>query len=99
LTCHGPHREADHSPSLYETKCLTCHSQTAAARLPAQAGGRSPTPNSTAGRSTTCPVNPARGCLGCHMPKVPMPDLHTSLTDHYIRIHNRGQPGVGQSQR
>jgi hypothetical protein len=68
----------------------------AAARLPAQAGGRSPTPNSTAGRGTPCPVHPIRDCLGCHMPKVPMPDLHTSLTDHYMRIHNRGQSGVGQ---
>ncbi len=34
-----------------------------------------------------CRVNPTRDCLTCHMPKVPVAALHTSLTDHYIRIH------------
>ncbi len=40
-----------------------------------------------ADRVRTCPVNPAKGCIECHMPKVPVADLHTSLTDHYIRVH------------
>ena len=26
MTCHDPHREADHSASFYESKCLACHS-------------------------------------------------------------------------
>ncbi|MGP0067354.1 MAG: multiheme c-type cytochrome, partial [Isosphaeraceae bacterium] len=73
LTCHDPHREAEHSAVFYETKCLSCHSrQTFAA-----AGVR----------RAVCPVNPARDCLGCHMPKIPVPTLHTTLTDHYIRVH------------
>src|SRR5579883_3433156 len=75
LTCHDPHGEAEHSASFYEAKCLRCHTRQANAPVPAPTG-----------RRTTCPVNPARACLGCHMPKVPFPDLHTSLTDHYIRV-------------
>jgi tetratricopeptide (TPR) repeat protein len=35
----------------------------------------------------SCRVNPANDCLNCHMPKVPVAVLHTSLTDHYIRVH------------
>ncbi len=79
MTCHDPHREADHTAAPYEAKCLSCHSAPAAkpAALAAAA----------AGRRTVCPVNPARDCLGCHMPKVPMPTLHANLTDHYIRVH------------
>jgi tetratricopeptide (TPR) repeat protein len=75
LTCHDPHREAEHSASFYEAKCLTCHAR------PAEAPVAKP-----AGRRATCPVSPAQDCLGCHMPKVPFPDLHTSLTDHSIRV-------------
>ncbi len=37
--------------------------------------------------ASVCKVNPAHGCLSCHMPKVRIPVLHTSLTDHYIRVH------------
>ena len=56
---------------------------------PATAGKRRAVP---ARRRTVCPVNPARDCLGCHMPKVPMPTLHAELTDHYIRVHRDGKP-------
>jgi tetratricopeptide (TPR) repeat protein len=84
MTCHDPHREADHSASFYEAKCLTCHSATpAAAKAPAAA---------PAGRRKACPVNPTNDCLTCHMPKVPMPTLHKSLTDHYIRIRREDKP-------
>ena len=85
LTCHDPHREAEHSAVFYEGKCLTCHS------------GRSPQPVSavtvtTSVKGAVCPVNPAKDCLGCHMPKIPVPTLHTTLTDHYIRVHRKGDP-------
>ncbi len=79
LTCHDPHREAEHSAAFYEAKCLSCHSG-----RPAKVAGAAPAPGA---RGATCPVNPARDCLGCHMPKVAVPALHTKLTDHYIRIH------------
>jgi hypothetical protein len=40
-------------------------------------------------QGSVCPVNPTKGCLDCHMPKVPMSDLHFGLTDHYIRIRTK----------
>jgi tetratricopeptide (TPR) repeat protein len=36
---------------------------------------------------SACRVNPSRDCLNCHMPTVSVAVLHTSLTDHYIRVH------------
>jgi hypothetical protein len=71
LTCHDPHSDSERSPSFYERKCLSCHSSGA----------------SVSTSPTLCKINPTRDCLTCHMPKVPMPVLHTSLTDHYIRVH------------
>jgi tetratricopeptide (TPR) repeat protein len=72
LTCHDPHRDDQGPAAFFEAKCLACHS------------GQKSAGASAAGRP--CPVNPAKNCLDCHMPKIPVPALHTSLTDHYIRI-------------
>jgi tetratricopeptide (TPR) repeat protein len=33
-----------------------------------------------------CRVNPSTNCLNCHMPKIAVPVLHSSLTDHFIRV-------------
>ncbi len=79
LTCHDPHQDDVHEPALHEAKCLTCH-------------GDSKT-TSPVVKAAVCKVNPRSDCLGCHMPKVPVPTLRTSLTDHYIRIRegNLGQ--------
>ena len=82
LSCHDPHRDSERAASFYEQKCLACH-QTAGLQ-----SGLSANPSS---RGSVCKVNPTRDCLTCHMPKVPMPDLHTSLTDHYIRVHRDTQ--------
>jgi tetratricopeptide (TPR) repeat protein len=82
LTCHDPHRDSERSASYYERKCVACH-QTA--------GSPSGTSTKSDSRGTVCKVNPTRDCLNCHMPKVPMPVLHTSLTDHYIRVHRDAQ--------
>jgi tetratricopeptide (TPR) repeat protein len=77
LTCHDPHA-ADRVPTAsYEARCIACHSQQKSAA--AESRGR------------PCPVNPASNCLECHMPKVPVPALHTSLTDHFIRIRKPGK--------
>ena len=35
---------------------------------------------------TVCKISPEKNCLGCHMPKIPVRELHSSLTDHYIRV-------------
>jgi tetratricopeptide (TPR) repeat protein len=83
LTCHDPHRDSERSASFYEKKCLQCHAGDAIQGTPGD-GGHAP------GRGSVCKVNPTRDCLGCHMPKVPMPILHASLTDHYIRVHKAG---------
>jgi hypothetical protein len=81
LTCHDPHADSERSASFYEKKCLACHSP------------RDKTaPPSTAAKPVVCKVNPTGECLPCHMPKVPMPVLHTSLTDHYIRVHREEKP-------
>jgi len=93
LTCHDPHRDADRSPAFYERKCLECHSTVgaipgAAANQPRLKASSGPERNSKARpAASVCKVNPAHGCLSCHMPKVRIPVLHTSLTDHYIRVH------------
>jgi tetratricopeptide (TPR) repeat protein len=90
LTCHDPHRDDRGPASFFEAKCLTCHSGPA---------GRPPerrvSEGVTKGVATqeampgkVCPVNPVKDCLGCHMPKIPVEALHTSLTDHYIRVRN-----------
>jgi tetratricopeptide (TPR) repeat protein len=81
LTCHDPHRDSERSPAFYESKCLSCHAGTSRDT----AGTRGENRDATTGG--VCPVNAASDCLKCHMPKVPMPVLHTSLTDHYIRVH------------
>jgi tetratricopeptide (TPR) repeat protein len=70
LTCHDPHRDDQGPAAFFEAKCLACHSSQKASASPAL--------------GKACPVNPTKNCLDCHMPKVPA--LHTSMTDHYIRI-------------
>ncbi len=85
LTCHDPHGEANHSAAFYEAKCLNCHAAST---------------QSSAPKAARCPVNPVKNCLDCHMPKIPRPELHSKLTDHFIRIHREpssrtriGEPG------
>jgi tetratricopeptide (TPR) repeat protein len=95
LTCHDPHRDSERSAAFYEKRCLACHSAGASAtpeRLDYTGVHEAKTgePTVVSARSSpasTCKVNPSTGCVGCHMPKVPMPVLHTKLTDHYIRVH------------
>jgi hypothetical protein len=35
----------------------------------------------------SCPINPSKGCVECHMPPVRIDSLHMNLTDHYIRLN------------
>ncbi len=84
ITCHDPHQAVRSTTTAkYEAKCLACHSATtvhptAAPGPVAQA--------STKARPRLCSVDPARGCIKCHMPGVRMDSSHRDLTDHYIRI-------------
>jgi tetratricopeptide (TPR) repeat protein len=43
----------------------------------------------TSASQTACRVNPSTNCLNCHMPKIHVAVLHSSLTDHYIRVHKK----------
>ncbi|QDV37976.1 tetratricopeptide repeat protein [Tautonia plasticadhaerens] len=76
VSCHDPHRDAEHEPRHYEEVCLSCHPGPAVA-----ATG----PPSEATRSAPCPINPSRGCIDCHMPRRPSVMEHTEFTDHHIR--------------
>jgi tetratricopeptide (TPR) repeat protein len=85
VTCHDPHRNASTASGHYEARCLKCH--TTASQVAVQTH-RERSSDLTVGLArTTCPVNPARGCIGCHMPAVKDAVPHSTFTDHYIRIH------------
>jgi tetratricopeptide (TPR) repeat protein len=68
--------------------CVTCHDPHRNAEtsppfyegkcLSCHASGRTP-----------CPVNPASGCIECHMPRTWVPQTHAFKTDHNIRVHVR----------
>ena len=86
VTCHDPHQSARATSTAgYELKCLTCHTS------PSQRAGNE-VPHLTTSASSgpqfrICPVNPSKGCIQCHMPRVRIDLLHAELTDHYIRVH------------
>jgi formate-dependent nitrite reductase cytochrome c552 subunit len=47
---------------------------------------------------TICPVNPARGCIACHMPAVKNAVAHSTFTDHNIRAH-RDSAALSNAQK
>jgi tetratricopeptide (TPR) repeat protein len=84
VTCHNPHRGArETTTAQYEAKCLACHS---AATAHPPTGPERPARVTAKSGSRVCPVDPARGCIQCHMPVVRTDSSHLDLTDHYIRI-------------
>jgi tetratricopeptide (TPR) repeat protein len=87
VTCHDPHRDVETSISHYEAKCLACHpgDQAALARRPATRLRRFDLAEPP--RAPACPVNPASGCISCHMPTVTDAIPHSPFTDHFIRVH------------
>jgi tetratricopeptide (TPR) repeat protein len=91
-TCHDPHHDADRAAAQPHTRCLSCHAGPPAAerKAPPQAPDRTA---QVAPRGSTCPVNPAEGCVACHMPPFESKPLHATFTDHYIRVHPQRQPG------
>jgi hypothetical protein len=79
VACHDPHDEVQHEPAFYDSKCLACHLSSAdEAKTEARA-------------AAACPVG-ARRCVTCHMPKVELPEMHASFTDHWIRIAKPNDP-------
>ena len=70
MTCHDPHHDNDRSPAHHNARCLTCHSARTPETTIARAGTfESKRPERTV-RGSTCPVKPANGCIGCHMPSI-----------------------------
>jgi predicted CXXCH cytochrome family protein len=86
VTCHDPHQSAKAvSTAEYEGKCLTCHVTTS--QVAGKTNSSSKARASAGLTSRSCPVNPSKGCIGCHMPPVRIDSLHMNLTDHYIRLN------------
>jgi len=79
LACHNPHEKLQQDAAYYDAKCLACHLTTAKE-------------TKTERRSApACPVS-TKNCASCHMPKVELPGMHASFTDHWIRIARPNEP-------
>jgi hypothetical protein len=90
VTCHDPHRDDQEPSAFYDAKCLRCHAtHTSAPGATAGAPAGSTPPRAKS--ASVCPVNSARNCVACHMAKVPVAALHTTLTDHFIRVRDRSE--------
>ncbi|QEH32857.1 Tetratricopeptide repeat protein [Aquisphaera giovannonii] len=86
LTCHDPHRDAEHSAAFYEARCLACHStQPPPSPAPASASRTRPAALPAGKKPVSCPVNPTSDCIRCHMPAVDVAVPHVKYTDHHIR--------------
>ena len=79
LACHNPHEHLKKDAAYYDAKCLACHLTTA---KDAKTDRRT---------AAACPVS-TKNCASCHMPKVELPGMHASFTDHWIRIAKPGEP-------
>ena len=78
MACHDPHKPLEHNLSAYDAKCLNCHA--------AESGA-----GAAAKLAPACSVA-TRDCASCHMPKLEIPWVHTTFTDHFIRIVRPGLP-------
>ncbi len=81
VACHDPHRDVETSAASYDARCLACHGGAKFTPKPDPEVHLEPFP------AAPCPVNPAQGCVGCHMPKVDNIMPFMSFTDHHIRVH------------
>ena len=70
--CHDPHKPLVKETESYDSRCFECHLQR----------GQTKTKNLP---GKACPVA-SNKCVTCHMPKYEPPTLHSSFTDHWIRV-------------
>jgi len=100
VTCHDPHTDGKTSAARLEAKCLACHgpdplpasmAHTPLSSPPSQTNSLQQKTSSKQVR-TTCPVDPAKGCIECHMPSAWQQSTHSYKTDHYIRVRDRLAP-------
>jgi hypothetical protein len=82
--CHDPHAPLVTDSRFYDQKCLSCHSLRKDAHRDASSAARAVT-------AKTCPRATAN-CASCHMPKTNVPEMHSTFTDHFIRIVRPGEP-------
>ena len=78
VACHDPHKPLVQEAESYDSRCLQCHVQHGAKPTKALPG-------------KACPVATSK-CVTCHMPKYSPPTLHSSFTDHWIRVVKPGKP-------
>jgi len=79
VACHDPHNKIARDAEFYDSKCLGCHRQSPSTKAAANRPGRA------------CRVS-TRGCVTCHMPKIEVPEAHSTFTDHWIRTARQGEP-------
>jgi Cytochrome c554 and c-prime len=77
MACHDPHKPLSHDVASYDVNCLACHASTTTEKKSENHPG------------AACPVS-TKNCVTCHMPKVEPPNLHSTFTDHWIRIAKPG---------
>jgi hypothetical protein len=80
IACHDPHKPLVRDTSSYDSRCLQCHKLRGA-----------PKSSLVTAKIAACPVA-TQNCVTCHMPKYEPPNLHSSFTDHWIRIARPGKP-------
>lgn len=80
IACHDPHKPLVREASSYDSRCLQCHKLRGASKS-----------RLAIAKIAACPVA-VQNCVTCHMPKYEPPNLHSSFTDHWIRIARPGKP-------
>ncbi len=80
--CHDPHEQLETDAKAYDSACLQCH---------ASRGTSHPSVASATPMRAACPVATEK-CTTCHMPKVFVPEMNDTFTDHRIRIAKAGDP-------
>jgi len=100
VTCHDPHTHGKTSAARHEARCISCHgpepepASTAHTPLSTSPARTNPMQQKTSSNKvrTTCPVDPAKGCIECHMPSAWQQSTHSFKTDHFIRVRERLAP-------
>jgi hypothetical protein len=94
LSCHDPHLPLATDPASYDSTCMHCHRAAGAEAKETRADKsihEADTGINKDDERTACPVG-VKLCVTCHMPKFKNPLLHTTFTDHWIRIAPPGAP-------
>ena len=79
IACHDPHQQLVRVAGDYDEKCMACHVVTPLNKTSRNHPGK------------PCPMA-KKDCVTCHMPRVVVPNMHSSFVDHRIRIVRPGAP-------